>query len=129
VVLDFEGDGLGDEGAALLAQVLRTALGRIPDAELCLPAVEVVLDDCRITEEGALKLAAVCEVVPRLTKLSLKFNPIFKQSGRVGIDEGDEDDDGEDDDSGGVSGVGSSSVAAARIEAALAKNLEARFGK
>lgn len=125
-ILNFEGDGLGDEGALLLSDVLFGVPKSSTVAGVLLPAIEVVLDDCGITEAGALRLAECCETQPRLTQLSLKFNPIFKH-GAANFDEGDEDED-EGDVGGVVSGDNgaSTSSAAERIDNALTKNREAR---
>lgn len=127
IKLNFEGDGLGDEGAILLLNVLLEAPKSSTTAGVLLPELEVVLDDCGITEAGALRLAECCEAQPRMTQLSLKFNPIFKQSA-ANFDEGDEDEVGIEE-SGDVAKGGngaSTSPAAERIETALANNREAR---
>lgn len=125
IILNFEGDGLGDEGALLLSDVLLEVPKSSTVAGVLLPAIEVVLDDCGVTEAGALRLAECCETQPRLTQLSLKFNPVFKQ-GAANFEEGEDEDEGDVGDIVSGDNGANTSSAAERIDNALAKNREAR---
>ena len=107
LVLNFEGDGVGDEGCAALGAALQEAGGALRRSRgQSVGGVALVLDDCGVTEAGALDLAAGAEAHPGLVGLSLRFNPIFG-TGRRGAAAG-------------------RSAAVERIEAALSRNQAAR---
>lgn len=119
--LDLEGDCIGDEGASQLAAAIQA------NARAGASLTALNLDDNGITEAGALELAAAAEAHPRLTALSLRFNPIFKQKSSKGSlpgdSDGDNDDDDDDDDACVKQSERNSGVSAfERIRAALERN-------